>query len=166
MHRLKNGSTTSDLRENGLDRGRPDEWLAVRVAEGDVGVDRADEVRHAPEVAPPDALVGQLAEPALDEVEPGRARRREVEMEAGTGRRGEPLHHLGMGVRPVAVDDEMELQLGRVGPVEPSQEGQELLVAMTGVALSDDGSLDQVEGGEQRRRPVALVVGGEDATNT
>ena len=82
MRRLKNGSTTQNLGQDGLDRCRPDERPGVGVVERDIGVDRGHEVRHVPEDAPPDALGGQLAEPALDQVEPGRAGRGEVEMEA------------------------------------------------------------------------------------
>ena len=49
----------------------------------DEGVDRGDEVRDAAEDAPSETLLGELPEPALDEVEPRRARGREVEHEAG-----------------------------------------------------------------------------------
>jgi hypothetical protein len=122
---------------------RPGEWPGVGVVERDIGVDRGHEVRHVPEDATPDALGGQLAEPALDQVEPGRARRGEVEMEARVSGRGEPHHDVCVGVRPVVVDDEMEVQLGRVAPVEPTQVGEELLVQMSGVALADDRAFEQ-----------------------
>jgi len=36
----------------------------------------------------------------------------------------------------------MEVQLGRVAPVEPTQEGEELLVPMAGVALADDRAFE------------------------
>ena len=41
----------------------------------------------------------------------------------------------GMAVGAVVVDDEVQVEPGRELAVEPAQEGQELLVAVAGVAL-------------------------------
>ena len=68
-----------------------------------------------------------------------------------------------MGVCAVVVDDEVEFELGRVAPVESPQEGEELLVPVASVAFTDDGALEEVQRGEERGRPVALVVMGEGA---
>src|SRR3546814_3288564 len=42
----------------------------------------------------------------------------------------------------------MEVETRIVAPVEPPQEGEELLVAVAGVALADDRPPEQVERGE------------------
>lgn len=83
VHRLKNGPTTADLRDDGIGRGRPDEGPGLLVVDGQELIDGGGQVGHAPEDAAAKALVGELAEPALDEVQPGRAGGDEVEDEAG-----------------------------------------------------------------------------------
>ncbi len=72
VRRLKNGSTTADLGHDGLGGGRPDERVGVRVVERDIGVDGGDQVGHAAEDTTSEAPGGQLPEPALDQVQPGR----------------------------------------------------------------------------------------------
>lgn len=52
-------------------------WLAVVVP--DVVVDGANQVVHVAEGSRPDALAGDLCEPALDLVQPGRTGGREVQ---------------------------------------------------------------------------------------
>jgi hypothetical protein len=49
----------------------------------EIVVDNALEFGHAPERAAADALLRDLGEEVLDEVEPGGARRREAQMEPG-----------------------------------------------------------------------------------
>ncbi len=61
----------------------PDEGLWFGVVLHEVVVDRALEVVDAGIAAPSDALCGDLGEEALDEVQPGRAGGREMQLEAG-----------------------------------------------------------------------------------
>ena len=63
-------------------------WRSRRTASGrrcgcDVVLDRGDEVGDGVEDAAADRFVGQLPEPALDQVEPGRGGRGEVQVEPG-----------------------------------------------------------------------------------
>src|SRR5713226_5217158 len=67
---------------------------------------------------------------------------------------------LGMLVRRVIVDDQMQFPPGRGLTVDLVEETDEFLMPMARHALADDGAVERVEGGEQRRRAVALVVVG------
>ena len=69
--------------EDGVDRGCRDEGFGDRVVSGEVGVDRGGEVGDAVEDAAAERFLGEFAEPAFDEVEPGARGWDEVEVEAG-----------------------------------------------------------------------------------
>ncbi|MDA9493664.1 hypothetical protein XI08_32320 [Bradyrhizobium sp. CCBAU 11361] len=60
----------------------------------------------------------------------------------------------------VVVDDEMDVQLGRHIRFDVTQEGEELLVTMAGIALSDDCAVEDIEGREQGGPAMTLVVVG------
>ena len=62
-----------------------------------------------------------------------------------------------MSVSRIVVDDQVEVQIGRHLPVDQSQEGQEVLVAMAFLALGNHTTGGDVQGGE-RRRAVAKIV--------
>ena len=119
-------------------------------------MDRLLQLGDAGEGAAPDALARDLGEEALDEIEPGRAGRREVQLEARM--LGEPRLHLGRLVRPVVVEHEVDVEVLLHAPVDPLQEADELLGTVARLALADDEAALHVERGEQRRRAVALVV--------
>src|SRR6267142_5599402 len=72
----------------------------------------------------------------------------------------EPSADLGMLMRGVVVDDQVQLALGWGFAVDLVEEADELLMAMAAHALADDLALQDVERGKQRRRAVALVVMG------
>ena len=77
-----------------------------------------------------------VAEEALDHVQPRRRGRREVHVEARV--LGQPLLHLGMLVRGVVVADQVQrLVLGRLA-VDLAQELEPLAVAVPLLALGDD----------------------------
>ena len=97
-----------DFGEDILCRSCPDKGLGRLVARFQVLVDGGLEFGNTAEHAAADALLCQLAEPALDEIEPRRRRGNEVKVEAGVLR--EPLLHLLMLVRGVVVHDQMQLQ--------------------------------------------------------
>ena len=72
-----------DFGEDVLCRSCPDKGLGRLVARFQVLVDGGLEFGNTAEHAVADALLCQLAEPALDEIEPRRRRGNEVKVEAG-----------------------------------------------------------------------------------
>ena len=72
-----------DLLDDLVGGGGPDEGFGVVVVGVDELLYRVDEFLDRGEAAAADRLVGDLAEPAFDEVQPGRAGGDEVEVEAG-----------------------------------------------------------------------------------
>ena len=110
--------------EDGISGLGPDEGLGIGVVAVEIVVDRLLELGNAPEDAAPDAFGRDLGEEALDEIEPGRARRREVQLEAPM--LGEPLLHLGRLVRSVVVEHQVDVEVLLQAPVDPLQEADEL----------------------------------------
>ena len=157
----ENDFTLLDFVEDGVDSGAPHERLRVRVVVPQVVFDGHDQFLHAAKDAAPKALLRQLAEPALDQVEPRGAGRREVQLKARMG--GQPVAHRLVLVGPVVVEDDVQGQIGRERAVEAPQELQEFLMPMTAVALADDLAGQHVQRGEQRRCAVTLVVVGHRA---
>ena len=124
----------------------------------DEAVDFFDEVGGGLEGAATDGTLGDEGEEAFDLVQPGGICGREVNVPTRTA--GEPSLDLGMLVRGVVVDDEMDVELGRHIGLDVAQECEELLVTMAGFALGDDRAVEHVEGGEQGGGAVTLVVVG------
>ena len=123
---LKNSFTLPDLAEDGLDGGAPHEWLRVGVVVGQVVFDGRDQFLHAAKDAAAKALLRQLAEPALDEVEPRGTGGREVQLEARVG--GQPLANRFMLVGSVVVQDDVQGEVGRERTVE-TPSGSQLSLA-------------------------------------
>ena len=74
---------------------------------------------------------------------------------------GQPGLDLGMLVRAVVVDDEVDIEcLGHAG-LDVAQEGEELLVPVARAALGQDCAGGDVEGGEQGGGAVAHIVMGD-----
>jgi hypothetical protein len=99
---------------------------------------------------------GELGEPALDEVQPRRAGRREVQLKARMG--GQPALDRRCLVGGVVVEHEVHVELGWHLVVDRLQEPLELERAVTGVQRADHLAAGRVERGEQARSAVALVV--------
>ncbi len=118
----------------------------------DVVEDAGLKLLDAGEDAAPELVFGQVAEEALDHVEPAAGGRREVEVEARMP--CGPLQHVGMLVSGVVVDDEMKLLLLRGLAVDQTQELEPLLMA---VALHAGGHhravVERVQRGKQRYHP-------------
>ena len=70
----------------------------------------------------------------------------------------EPLANLGVFVSRVVVEDHMDALAGRNLALDLIEEANELLVAMALHVAPDHRAVEDVEGGEQRGRAVALVV--------
>ena len=73
---------------------------------------------------------------------------------------GQPLLHLGMLVGGIVVDNGMDRLSRRDLRLDGVEEADELLVAVALHVAADDGAVEDVEGGEQRRRAMAFVVVG------
>lgn len=130
-----------DLGQDVACLGRPDEGLRVQVVLGDVVLDGFHQGCDALEGAAPDALGRDVPEEALDHVEPGRAGRREMHVEARMAT--QPLLHSGVLVRPVVVGDHVDLEGRR---------------AVARCAHAEDLTRQRVQCGEERGRAVPLVV--------
>src|SRR5215472_4156239 len=102
-------------------------------------MDGCDQLSNAGEGAPADGLVRELGEPALDQVEPGRAGGDEMQLEARM--LCQPSLDLGVGVGAVVVEDQMQLQILGELALQTCQELQELLVTMPKVDLADHGTV-------------------------
>src|SRR5678815_1031559 len=82
------------------------------------------------------------------------------EVEGPAGMPGQPLLHLGMLVGGIVVDNGMDRLSRRDLRLDGVEEADELLVAVALHVATDDGAVEDVEGGEQRRRAMAFVVVG------
>ncbi len=101
--------------------------------------DGAIQFRDAMKRSASDALTGDLGEPSLHQVQPRGPGRGEVQMVARVG--GEPRLHLGVGVRAIVVQDQVNLPPPRSGPLDPFQKRQEFDVALPRPTAPDHGSL-------------------------
>src|SRR6266446_10209542 len=136
---------------------RPDEGSRVTIPRLDVGLDVADESPDGVERAAPDRLAGQDAEPRLDQVQPGRAFRREVKLDRGM--LGEPGLHRWGRARGRVVEDDVQ-RPPAVTPGEPLHEVQEVGAGVSWRAAADDTAAGDFEGRIQTREPVAAIVVG------
>ncbi len=100
--------------------GGPDERLGILAMRGDVLLDSGDQFGHAAEDATRQAIAGKATGEALDDVEPGSGRRREMNVEARMLL--QPRLDLRMLVCRVVVADQMQgFVLGRLA-VDLAQE--------------------------------------------
>jgi len=134
----------------------PYEGLWGQVCFGEESVDGLLEIGDGSEDAALQTLFGQLGKVPFHGIEPGTRCRREVEDEALVP--VEPGAHLGMLVRCVVVENDMDDFSGRNLGLDCVQEADELLMTVPLHVAADDGSVEHVEGGKQGRGAVALVV--------
>jgi len=125
----------------------PYERLRVGVRCRHVLFDRSDQFRGALETSPPDPFLGEVAEPPLHKVQPGRTCRREVQCEPRVLL--QPSFHLGLFVSPIVVHNQMQRRPLRKLPIQPPQEAQKLLVTMPGHALADNLPIQDIQRREQ-----------------
>ena len=81
-------------------------------------------------------------------------------MERPAGMSAQPFDHLGLLVGGVVVDDGVNRLASRDLALDGVEEADELLMSVALHAAADDITLQNVEGGEQGGRAVALVVVG------
>jgi len=129
-------------------------WSAV--VRPDVVLNREDEVAHAAQGAAPNAFPGDLGKPAFDLIEPRRTGGRKVQRI--TRSPGQSLLHLWMLVGSVVIEHQMDVQSRINGLINATEEAQELLVRVAGMALGNNGPLKHVERREQRSRSMTLLV--------
>jgi hypothetical protein len=112
---------SSDTGQDLVSRLRPNERLGHGVAVRDVGEDRGLKRAGAPVGPTFNLFVGEQGEPALDEIEPGRAGRGEMEMEAGVA--GEPAVNHRRLVRAVVLQNQVHVQFGGYSLGKTLEEG-------------------------------------------
>ncbi len=69
-----------------------------------------------------------------------------------------PAANLGVFVRRVVIDDEVDIEIGRYVDIDVAEELKEFLVTVTLLALRHHVSCGSVQCGEQGRGPVTNVV--------
>ena len=110
------------------------------------------------EDATPQGAPLQLPEPGFDRIEPRRAGRRDMQVNAGMGGQDVP-NRLGR-MRTAVVDDQVQLEVGRRRAIDLREELAELDGAMAPGDPSTHLAGRDVEGRIQIRGPVSLVVVG------
>lgn len=115
---------------------RPDEGFRRRAAAVDIGQDREFERAGAPVRAVFDLFLGELREPAFDEVEPRAPGGREVQVEPRPT--GQPAVNARGLVRAVVVENQVHVQLRGHGGVDGVEELAELEGPMAPMQLADN----------------------------
>ena len=124
----------------------------------EIGLDLGDEVGDGMEHATAECFVGQFPKPPLDQVQPGRARGGEMQVE--TRMRVQPDLNILVFVCAVVVQNHVHCKVFRCLPIDLGQEFEEFLMAVPGQAGTDHAPGQDVQRSEQRGRAVPLVVMG------
>ena len=123
-----------------------------------IASDRMLQRRYGPVGAPAQLMHGQSGEETLDLIDPGGTGRGEVAVISGMTK--EPVLHLFGLVRAVVVHDQMHVQVvGHVAVYLP-EKADELFASMPAFDPADHPAGCHVQGGEQIRRAVSLIVMG------
>lgn len=101
-------------------------------------------------------LFSQSGEPALDQIDPGCPRWSKMQMVPGPLRNPSP--NRGRFMRPIVVQNQMNLQINRNSHLYSVQKLSKFKGAMSPMALPDDLSRFHVEGGEERTGSMACVI--------
>ena len=126
--------SASDFFQDVVGLGGPDEGLRIVIVLVDVVTDGGDQLFEILEDSAPDSVVRQVAEEALDHVEPRSRGRREVHMETLVF--GKPALDTRMFVGRVVVADDVDLLVRGDRLLDQAQKLQPLLMAMTLLAQS------------------------------
>src|SRR5262249_35672995 len=140
---------SSDGREDFISGFVPRKWFGRFVRQRQVVPNGGDQLTRAAVDAAPELLVGQLDEPALDQVQPGRARGREVQMIA------RPLHQPAVNrrrfVRGVIVEDQVNVEIQRDSLIDRVKESSEFARAMPRMTFADHRARLHIQRGKQCR---------------
>ena len=134
------------------------EWLGRFVVGPDVTLDGVFEISDGFEDAPAYFPAGDRGEEPLDRVEP--RRRCRGEMKCPSRMISDPGEDVGVFVGGVIVGDGMDDLSGGDSSFDSVQKLDKLLMSMLFHAAPYDGSVQDVERGEQRCRAVAFVIVG------
>ena len=146
----------TDFSEDLINLLHPDKGFRFPIMESNVFFDRFDQIRDAAKCPPANPFPGQFSEPSFDHVQPRRTRRREVEMKTRVSE--QPRFDDRVGVRSIVIQDQMKILAAGSRPIDRLKELQELLMAVTRIAGSNDRTIQHVQGGEKTRRSVPFVV--------
>ena len=134
----------------------PDKGLRLLVVDSNEFLNCSNQVRDTLEDSAPYPFPSQFRKPALDQVQPGGTRRREMQVKARMF--PEPFFHPRMGMGSVVVQDQMDIQRSGCFAINLSQKFQKLLVTVTRIAGPNDCPFQNIQGGKQRGCPVAFVI--------
>ena len=148
----------ADFFEDQIGGGGPHKGLGLAVVCSDVIGDGLFEIVDAVKGAAAQPLLRDFGKPTFDLVEPGGARRREVQVIARPA--AQPVRYLRGFVGPVVVQYQMHFQVGRHLALDLPQKRQELLVPMAGVAAPDHLAAGDVQRGKERGGAVPIVIMG------
>lgn len=137
----------------------PDKSLGLTVVVADLAADGLLQIGNRFEHPPTNFPPGDDGKDALDSVEPRGRCRREVEDPAWVI--GQPLPDLRMLVGAVVVEDGVDHLPGRDGPLDRVEELDEFLMPVLLHTPPQHRTVQDVEGGKQGGRTVALVVVGD-----
>lgn len=124
----------------------------------DVLINGKSNFPYTSEDATPDAIDSKIAEEAFHHIEPGRACRSEMNVEARISCK--PSFDLFMFVRGVVVANDMDVLLSRDTPADQVQETNPLLMAVLFHACANDFAIKGIHRSEQRGSAVAFVIVG------
>lgn len=150
-----------DFGEDLINLLHPDERPGFLIIDPDIFMNRPNQFFNAGEGSSSNPFPRQFSKPAFDHVQPRRTRRREVKMK--TRVLGQPVFDDRVGVGPIVIQDQMKISPRRSRPIDRLQELQKLLMAMTWITGPDNRSIQHVQGGEQARRSVPLIIVGHRA---
>ena len=104
----------------------------------EIVLNRLGQFGNIMESAAPNAFLGQLAKPVLDQIKPGRAGGNKMQVKAWIS--PQPLLDLGVFGGSIIVEDQMQIQPGRKFSVQASEELQKLLMTVSLHAVADDSA--------------------------
>ena len=122
----------------------------------EVPIDRLDQIGNAFENATANAFVGDLAEPTLDQIQPGTGSWNKVQME--TWMPFQPGFDPWVFMGAIIVDNEMEIEAGRSIGVDFVEKPDKLLMSVTGHAIADHSAVEHAQGRKQSGSTIALVI--------
>jgi hypothetical protein len=105
---------------------------------------------------PAELFFGQRGKPALDQVDPRGAGRREVHVVARMAH--QPAPNRGCFVRAVVIQNQVHVQILRHDGVHRFQKLAKLDRTVTPVTFADHFSAGDIQSGKQRRGAVALII--------
>src|SRR5262245_36860114 len=139
VSRVRDSLTKSgDLGEDFVGGFCPDEWFGRPVADSQILANGGFERPRAAMRAAFDLLLRQCGKPALDQVQPRRARRREMHMKPRMA--SKPSAHPRRLVRAVVVKNQMNVEVRWNLRVDRVEKLQEFVTAMPPVQFADDAA--------------------------